>query len=70
MKQKEKHKLHRESTGEKFIPKKKPKKIGIGYDDCGEDDQSITFSDEHTTPLWQEHQTTDIIAERTMNFPP
>ena len=70
MKQKEKHKQHKVATGEKFIPKKKPKIIGLGHDDCGEDEQSITFIDENTKPLWQERQTKGIIAERTLNFTP
>ena len=41
MKQKAKEKLHKELTGEKHQPKKKPKKIQFGDDDCGENFSSI-----------------------------
>ena len=41
VKQKEKHKAHKEQTGEKYVPKKRPVVIQPGYDDCGEDDSSI-----------------------------
>ena len=41
VKQKEKEKAHKEQTGEKYVPKKRPVVIQPGDDDCGEDDSSI-----------------------------
>ena len=41
MRQKAKEKLHKELTGEKHHPNKKPKTTHPGYDDCGENFSSI-----------------------------
>ena len=41
IKQKAKHQLHKELTGEKQQPKKRAKKSHPGHDDCGEDFTSL-----------------------------